>query len=266
MGAVYDMLNEDKRNAIEIIVEERAEERDPGGHATAICPDLEKPTMSLFRIGLNPYGLTYTTGLQGAGTPRANPDAVGTRRISGRRARHRRPVRRDSRQLAVRDMTERGHCAGFAQGLGEPGRLDADADRQHGTGPAIRRDARRTPSDARARSARRSSDSDCRPCSRGRARKWGARWHEMVAHARATLVREAPRAADAGLVLAIEDHQDFGSEELVTMAEEAGENVGVVLDTGNPFAVGEDPVAFTRRAAASRPPRAPEGLPRAVHR
>ena len=28
-GIVYDMLNEDKRNAIEIIVEERAEARDP---------------------------------------------------------------------------------------------------------------------------------------------------------------------------------------------------------------------------------------------
>ncbi|HYM25069.1 MAG TPA: hypothetical protein VEU08_17750, partial [Vicinamibacterales bacterium] len=28
-GAVYDMLNEDKRNAVEIIVEERAAARDP---------------------------------------------------------------------------------------------------------------------------------------------------------------------------------------------------------------------------------------------
>jgi len=29
MGAVYDMLNEDKRKAIEIIVEGRAEQTDP---------------------------------------------------------------------------------------------------------------------------------------------------------------------------------------------------------------------------------------------
>ncbi len=28
-GAIYDWLNEDKRNALEIIVEERAEARDP---------------------------------------------------------------------------------------------------------------------------------------------------------------------------------------------------------------------------------------------
>ena len=29
------------------------------------------------RIGLNPYGLTYHLGIQAAGTPRANPKAVG---------------------------------------------------------------------------------------------------------------------------------------------------------------------------------------------
>ncbi len=31
----------------------------------------------MFRVGLNPYGLTYTLGLQGAGTPRANPRPIG---------------------------------------------------------------------------------------------------------------------------------------------------------------------------------------------
>jgi sugar phosphate isomerase/epimerase len=53
-------------------------------------------------------------------------------------------------------------------------------------------------------------------------------------------------AADVGLVLAVENHQDFTSEELILMADEAG--VGIVLDTGNPFAVGEDPLAFVQRA------------------
>jgi hypothetical protein len=48
--------------------------------------------------------------------------------------------------------------------------------------------------------------------------------------------------------MAIEDHQDLGSEELVEISEAAGDHVGVVFDTGNPFAVGEDPVAFARRA------------------
>ena len=42
-GAVYDMLNEDKRNAVEIIVEERAGARDPEDRDGNL-PDLENPT------------------------------------------------------------------------------------------------------------------------------------------------------------------------------------------------------------------------------
>jgi hypothetical protein len=41
-GAVYDMLNEDKRNALETIVEQRAEARDPED-ADGHLPDLENP-------------------------------------------------------------------------------------------------------------------------------------------------------------------------------------------------------------------------------
>jgi len=37
-GAVYDLLNQDKRNAIELIVEDRAAERDEE-HADDIPPD-----------------------------------------------------------------------------------------------------------------------------------------------------------------------------------------------------------------------------------
>ena len=42
-GAIYDMLNEDKRNAVEIIVEERAGARDPEDRDGNL-PDLEDPT------------------------------------------------------------------------------------------------------------------------------------------------------------------------------------------------------------------------------
>ena len=41
-GAIYDMLNEDKRRAIEIIVEEKAEARDPED-ADGNLPELESP-------------------------------------------------------------------------------------------------------------------------------------------------------------------------------------------------------------------------------
>ena len=41
-GAVYDLLNQDKRNAIELIVEEKAGARDPED-ADGNLPDLEAP-------------------------------------------------------------------------------------------------------------------------------------------------------------------------------------------------------------------------------
>jgi len=41
VGTVYDMLNEDKRNAVEIIVEERAGARDPEDRDGNL-PDLSK--------------------------------------------------------------------------------------------------------------------------------------------------------------------------------------------------------------------------------
>lgn len=41
-GAIYDMLNEDKRNAVEVIVEQRAEERDPEDRDGNL-PDLNHP-------------------------------------------------------------------------------------------------------------------------------------------------------------------------------------------------------------------------------
>ena len=41
-GTIYDLLNEDKRKAIEIIVEERAEARDPEDKDGNL-PDLEHP-------------------------------------------------------------------------------------------------------------------------------------------------------------------------------------------------------------------------------
>jgi hypothetical protein len=42
VGTVYDWLNEDKRNAVEIILEERAEARDPEDKDGNL-PDLEAP-------------------------------------------------------------------------------------------------------------------------------------------------------------------------------------------------------------------------------
>jgi sugar phosphate isomerase/epimerase len=197
----------------------------------------------MLRIGLNPYGLAYAVGLQGAGTPRVNPAPIGLDGFVG--------VAREirARCLEIHDgwldgMTAvdlarlRDRCiadgmtpvvsVGLTQTAGET--LEPVIGHARAVGAALIR-------------------LGLTPVLEGSRATWGARWYEMVAHARETLRREARRAADAGLEIAIEDHQDFGSEELVAMAEDAAPNVGVVFDTGNPFAVGEDPVAFARRAA-----------------
>ena len=50
-------------------------------------------------------------------------------------------------------------------------------------------------------------------------------------------------------MLGIENHQDFGSDELVAFCELGGPGVGITYDTGNTFPVGEAPLSFTRRIA-----------------
>jgi sugar phosphate isomerase/epimerase len=197
----------------------------------------------MLRVGLNPYGLTYTVGLQGAGTPRANPQPTGMRGFIA-----------VAKEIGVRHI-ELDHRWLTPMSDADLGRLAAELADLEMT-PTCSFWLAQRPGETLASGIHCASLLGARilrlhltPVIEGARAASGRQWAAMVAHGRATLRREAPKAAEAGLILAIENHQDFGSEELVAMAEEAGENVGVVLDTGNPFAVGEDPVAFTRRAA-----------------
>ncbi|SDO77811.1 Sugar phosphate isomerase/epimerase [Paenibacillus sp. yr247] len=57
-------------------------------------------------------------------------------------------------------------------------------------------------------------------------------------------------AAPAGANLAVENHQDLASEELLWLCESIGsDKFGITLDTGNPLATAEEPVDFFRRVA-----------------
>jgi 3-oxoisoapionate decarboxylase len=200
----------------------------------------------VFRIGLNPYGLAYAVGLQGAGTPYANPSPTGldgfmrvAREIGARCVEIHGPWL-EGQSAAALDRI-RDEC----QALGATPIVSTGLNWE-GTVPE-------PPLHSAIVHARAIGATLVRlgltPVLEGSRASWGPQWPESVAHAKKTLTRDAPRAADAGVTIAIENHQDFGSEELVEMAETAGPNVGVVMDTGNPFAVGEDPVAFARRAA-----------------
>lgn len=195
------------------------------------------------RLGLNPYGFAYTVGLQGAGTPRANPQPTGpdgflaVARELGARVVEMHWTWLDAMPPtaleALRENLAATHTSSIVSvGLShQPGEtLEGAVQHARALGaPLIRL--------------------GLTPVLEGSRAAWGSRWPGLVQHAQKTLNQEAPRARDAGIDIAIEDHQDFGSEELVAMAEAAGPNVGIVFDTGNPFAVGEDPVAFAGRVA-----------------
>jgi sugar phosphate isomerase/epimerase len=197
----------------------------------------------MLHVGVNPYGLTYTLGFQGAGTPRVNPAPVGldgfvriAREIGAR------CIELDWRWLTPLDDDT------LAQ-LGDECRADGMAVitsswLQHRHGETL---------DEPIRAARALRASLMRlhltPVLEGARARLGSRWTALIAHARTTLLAEAPKAAAAGLAIGLEDHQDLCSEELLALAEAAGDHVGIVFDTGNPFAVGEDPVAFAHRAA-----------------
>lgn len=194
----------------------------------------------MFQVGLNPYGLAHTFGLQGLGTSRANPNGSGLHGFIGLAgAIGARCIEFDGRWLAPLSDDELAR-------LGDelpPGARLASYWLQHEPDETLAEAIRAT---------RAIGGSIIRihltPVLEGARARQGPRWDDMLRHARATLNREARRAADAGLIIAIENHQDLGSGELVAFAEEAGANVGVAFDTGNPFAVGEDPVAFAIRA------------------
>jgi sugar phosphate isomerase/epimerase len=75
-------------------------------------------------------------------------------------------------------------------------------------------------------------------------------WPRVVDGVRARLARIAPRAAAAGVSIAIENHQDFTSADLMELCLQAGDAVGITLDTGNSFPVAEAPLDFARTVAA----------------
>jgi sugar phosphate isomerase/epimerase len=74
----------------------------------------------------------------------------------------------------------------------------------------------------------------------------GSPWTALVGEVRRKLAAYADVAAEHGLTILIENHQDFTSRELVAFCEEFGPSVRIVFDTGNTFPVAEAPLDFTR--------------------
>lgn len=190
-------------------------------------------------VGLNPYGLTYTLGLQGAGTSRANPDPQGLDgfiAIAGRIG---------ARMIDLHGPWLTGQ---------EAGGLAALRDRLEGAGliPVVSAGLPHSGVEQALEAAAALGATVVRTalttvlCGDRAAR---ADWDDSVARLRADLIRLAPMARDLGLTLAIENHQDFTAEELLAFCHEGGEGLGICLDTGNSFPVAEAPLPFAAKVA-----------------
>jgi sugar phosphate isomerase/epimerase len=185
-------------------------------------------------MGLNPYGLTYHLGLQGLGTPRANPNAVGLEGFIalatelGARA-----IELSDRWLGAMDEAA---LAALAERLRA---LDMEPVVSSGLQNIDIAAAVRFATTLGARYIRVALT----PILCGDRAAAGPRWHELVAGVNEKLARYAPLANAAGLRLLIENHQDFTSRELVDFCLRY--DVDIVYDTANSFPVAEAPLDFT---------------------
>src|SRR5438874_5616899 len=84
----------------------------------------------------------------------------------------------------------------------------------------------------------------------GDRRPLAGRWQLFLQEILAGLRQATAIAERAGVNLAVENHQDLASEELLWLCESIGsQRFGITLDTGNPLATAEEPVDFARRVA-----------------
>ncbi len=196
-----------------------------------------RPGAVLF--GLNPYGLTYHLGLQGARGPRANPRGVG---LEGFIA-----LCEDfgARVIEIYDPWLRAMTDAELATLKE--RLAA-----RGLTPIISWGLMMGPFESALRSAR-ALDAQTIRCGMttvlcGDRAALGPKWAELAESVGNALGQYGPIVADDGRMLAIENHQDFGSAELVGFCERT-RGVGLCVDAGNTFPVAEAPLDFYARVA-----------------
>ena len=191
---------------------------------------------SLLNVGLNPYGLTYYLGLQGRGTPRANPKATGLEGFISL------AVELGGKTLEIWE----GWLAEMSDA-----ELLALRRRLEGLGmtPVVSSGLQQGDFTLCLRAAKALGAKLIRfaltPILCGDRNAAGPKWQELLTSVRQKLGDYAPRALAEGLTIVIENHQDFTSRELVGFCEEFGPSVRIVFDTGNTFPVGEAPLDFT---------------------
>ncbi|MEO7912448.1 MAG: sugar phosphate isomerase/epimerase [Roseiflexaceae bacterium] len=81
-------------------------------------------------------------------------------------------------------------------------------------------------------------------------------WDAYLEEMRRRIIELRPLLEEYDLILALENHQDATSDDLIELCQAGGERVGITFDVVNPLAVGEEPFAFARKVG---------GLIRNVH-
>jgi 3-oxoisoapionate decarboxylase len=195
----------------------------------------------MIAVGLNPYGLTYHLGLQGKGTARANPHGKGLEGFitiaTELKAKVLEVFDPWLAELSDDDLRSLKHRL---QDLGMTPVISAGFNMMG-------------PLESALRSAKLLDAKVIRlglsPVLEGSRNAWGPKWFELQHTIREGLAKYAPMAEAEGRILAIENHQDFGSEELVDFVLEYGPAMAITIDMGNTFPVGEAPMDFVRRVA-----------------
>ena len=191
--------------------------------------------------GLNPYGLTYTLGIQAMRTPRANPTGgtglegfiALTQELGGKAIELWEGWLKPMSDAELAALKARLDALGWKRVL--------SSGLQHGDVDFLIRAAGALDVQY-IRFA-------LTPILCGDRAAAGPKWHELVHSVHDKLERYAPLAAAAGVTLLIENHQDFTSRELVNFCDEYGPHVRIVFDMANTFPVAESPLDFTRVVA-----------------
>lgn len=194
-------------------------------------------------IGLCVYGIAYTAGYVGAGTPRANPNPLAPN---------------DFLDLAAQlGLTSIELDFGFISRQEEESALFAFREQAKKLGLQIVSAGPKIDTAAFAHHlplAAKMGAKVVRCCISsilcGDRRPLGGLegWQRHLAATAEQLKQIAPLAEQLGIRIGVENHQDATSEDLLWLCSEVDSaNVGITLDAGNPLAVAEDPIEFAQR-------------------
>lgn len=193
-------------------------------------------------VGLCVFGLTYHCGLTWAGTAKANPRPLSAEQL-----------------LDLTAESGLAHLELPARLLGEvsPERLDALRRRASDAGVGFVVAGEKVNADGLRRDLQLAKSLGA-PIVRcilsgilcGDRRGFAGGWPAHLAACAAELELVLPEAERLGVAIAVENHQDADSADLLALCRRfESRYLGVTLDCGNPLAVMEDPVEFAARLA-----------------